>query len=510
MLSRILGLVRDMIISSFVGTASRDAFLLAFKLPNMLRDLVGEGAMNAAFVPVFSRTLATKSEKDFRELVSATMAAMIILLLVLTILGVALVPILIQGLNLLTPITGGATIDADKIELMRSLTRWTFPYLFFIGLTVFAMGPLFTVRHYATPSWSPALLNIAIIASCLLFYKRFSDPAYALVLGVWLGGIAQLVAQYWALAKYTGVRYPSFRLDHPAIWTIIILMGPVILGQAAGEVNKLVDILFARSIGDGIVSAFYYANRLVQLPLSIFGAAVAAAILPSLSQSAARNRLGEIRDTLMHGFRQSFFVLFPALLGLLFFGRPIIMLLFDHGKWGPLDTDYTTRALTIYSLGLLSFAGVKIGIGGFFCAGDTKTPVIVASASMLLNIVLNLLLVRPLGYQGLALATTISFTVNFVVLYRLLGKRYGELWDAPFLTALLRMIVAGALMAALTYAVYVRVLLWVGDETFLARAVTVLAICTTASASYAAMCRALGVEELSHFTAILRGRSEPE
>lgn len=507
MLSRILGLVRDMVVGALVAVGSRDAFILAFKLPNMLRDMIGEGALNAAFVPVFSSSLERDGEESFKELVSAAMSSMLIILLVLTVMGTLLVPQLLNGLNALKPITGGEMLSPQELHLITTLARWTFPYLFFIGMAVFAMGPLYTLRQYATPSWSPALLNVALIATCLAFRNRFPDPAHALVLGVWLGGIAQLAVLYIALGRKTGVWVPNFNLAHAGVWRIYALMVPVLIGQAAGEVNKLVDVLFARSLDEGIVSAFYYANRLIQLPLSMFGFAVAVAILPMLSQAAARNRIKEIRDTLTTGFRQSFFLVCPSMFGLIFFGRPIVRLLFERGDWTPLQTELTVGALTIYAFGLLSFAWIKVGVTGFFCVSDTKTPVIVASASMLLNIVLNIALVRPLGYKGLALATVISYTVNFAALYYLLVKRHGPLWNSAFFTSLLRIIVAGAVMTAAAYGAYVKTAsIWPPDSTF-ARLTSVAALLVAAALAYAGACYFLGVEELEDFAALLRRKS---
>ncbi|HQE81388.1 MAG TPA: murein biosynthesis integral membrane protein MurJ [Candidatus Hydrogenedentes bacterium] len=510
MLSRVLGLVRDMVVGALVGVGSRDAFILAFKLPNMLRDMLGEGALNAAFVPVFSKSLEREGKEAFNELVSAAMSSMLVVLLVLTAVGSILAPQLLSGLNALKPITGGVTLSAQELELISTLTRWTFPYLFFIGMAVFAMGPLYTIRHYATPSWSPALLNVALILCCLAFRNAFPDPAYALVLGVWLGGVAQLAVLYAALGRRTGVWLPNFKLRHAGVWKVYGLMMPVLVGQAAGEVNKLVDVLFARSLDEGIVSAFYYANRLIQLPLSMFGFAVAVAILPLLSQAAARNRAKEIRDTLMTGFRQSFFLVLPCMLGLVFFGKPLIQLLFEHGDWTPEQTELTVGAMTVYALGLLSFAWVKVGVTGFFCVADTKTPVIVASASMILNILLNIALVRPLGYRGLALATDISYTVNFAALYYFLVRRHGPLWDSAFLTSLLRMTVAGAVMTAAGYAAYAKTAqIWPSDSTP-AHLAAVVALLVSASAAYLGACYVLRVEEIGDFADMLRRKSRSE
>lgn len=508
MISRVLGLVRDIVIGAFIPGPSRDAFIVAFRLPNMLRDLVGEGASNAAFVPVLSETLEQKSEADFRELISALMSAMILILGAITVLGVLFAPYLFQLLDNLKHVTRGGEVSAKDVALMASLTRWIFPYIFFIGLAVFAMGPLFIMKHYATPSWSPALLNVSLILCCWLFRDHFPDPAYALALGVWLGGLSQLAVQYLALRKYTGVSLPNFHLRHPGIRAALWLLVPVLIGQAAGEVNKLVDTLFAASLGNGSVTALFYANRLVQLPLSVFGIAIAAAVLPSISRAAARDDFDEVHDTLMHGLRQSFFLIAPALAALIVLPRPIVSLLFQHGHFDASDAARTATALTFYAAGLLAFAWVKVAVSGFYAVKDTKTPVVISSASMCLNIVLNVILVGPMGYKGLALATTISFTVNFLLLYILLCKRFGPLWNASFLSVLLRIALAAAAMSAVLIVAHRQTARFFLHDTIPARLACVAIPLAAAALSYALLCALLRVPELGHFISLLKRKQD--
>lgn len=506
MVSRVVGLLRDVTWAALIPSVSLDAFIVAFKLPNMLRELVGEGAVNAAVVPVLSETLENEPKERFRELVSAAMSAMIVVLAVLTLLGVIVVPALLQGLNVLRHITGAAPLPVHDIKLMVSLARWTFPYLFFIGLAAFAMGPLFTLKHYATPSLAPALLNISIILACFTLRHRFADPGYALVIGVWLGGVAQVAVLYFALAKQGKVWLPGFHLTHPGVGRMLWLMVPVVIGQAAGEVNKLVDTLFAAQLGHGTVTALYMANRVVQLPLSVFGVATAVAILPLASRAATRRDPAELRGTLMAGFRQSFFLITPALLGLICLRAPIVRLLFERGHFVAEDTQRTATALGIYALGLLSFAWVKVAVSGFYAAQDTRTPVIVGSASMLLNILLNILLVRPLGYRGLALATSISFTVNFVLLFVLLGRRVGSLWDWEFLGGLVRMGIAAGVMTVVAYGTYIRTAWFFPEDSTAARIITVAVPVFASGLAYMALCRILAVPELANFLASMRRR----
>lgn len=504
LLSRVLGLVRDMVIGGLVPDVSRDAFLFAFRFPNMLRDMLGEGAANAAFVPVFAEAREKENEAKYRELVAACLSAMMILFGALTLLGLLFIPWIPAIIEFLRPLTKAAPKDAEQLGLTVRLIYWTFPYLFFIGMAVFAMGPLFVARHYATPSWSPVLLNIALIVTCLTLRDFFPDPAWALVTGVWLGGLAQWAVMWVAMKRHTGVFLPNFRIGHPGVRRAAWLLGPVILGQAAGEVNKLVDGFFAYSLSDGVVSALFYANRLVQLPLSIFGIAVAVAILPDISRAAARRDDHAIRETLLHGYRQSFFLAAPAMLGLLALGRPIIQLLFERGHFGAAMTEMSSAALFYYGMGILSFVWVKISVQGFYAEQNTRTPVIIASASMMLNILLNCALIGPLGYRGLAIATTISYTMNFVLLYAFLANRFGLLWDKPTASAMFRIGLAAMISAAAAYGIWARTASLTGDATFWSRGIAVGGAAMGACLVYFVLSKSLKIDELKYFLGILK------
>ncbi|GMW01821.1 MAG: hypothetical protein AMXMBFR84_29580 [Candidatus Hydrogenedentota bacterium] len=503
MLSRVLGLVRDMAYP-LLPQESRAAFITAFRLPNMLRDLVGEGASNAAFVPVFTEVLHTRSEEEFRSLVSRAMGMMLVLLTLLTTAGVLLTPFLLYGLDAIEPFTGAKQRPDETVHLLVALGRWTFPYLFFIGMSVFAMGALFTVRHYSTPSWSPVLLNISLIACIVLLRDQFTEPAYALVVGVWIGGITQLAVMLWALRKHAGVLRPRFRLRDPGVLTILALLGPVIVGQAAGEVNKLVDTMFAYNLGDLAVDALYFSNRLVQLPLSIFGMATAAAVLPAASAAAARQDKSGVREVILVGMRQTSFLILPSMMGLILLGEPIARLLFEYRHFGPEETIATGRAVAIAAAGLLAFAWVKVVLAGFYAVKDTRTPVIISSACMLLNIVLNILFIKPFGYMGLAAATTIAYVVNFSVLYLMLCKRYGRMWDAPFGSSMVRMLTATAAMTAVAYTLSVRLHPILQGDTVANRFILVAAPLGFAAAAYFALCRLMDLPELNSFVAIVR------
>ena len=504
LLSRVLGLIRDMVVGSLIPAVSLDAFLVAFKLPNMLRDMLGEGATNAAFVPVLAESGEKDSEEQYRGLVGGLMSAMLLVFAGLTLVGVLLMPLFPAALDMLRPLTGAPPKDLAQLGVTVRLLQWTFPYLFLIGMAVFAMAPLFVAKRYGVSGWSPMLLNLALIGSCLLLRDQFADPAWALVVGVWLGGIAQLIAMYASLWKETGILLPNFRIFQPGVGKAFLLLAPIIAGQATGEVNKLVDSFFAYSLEEGTVTSLFYANRLVQLPLSIFGIAVAVAILPSISRAGARGEDDAVRETLMHGMRQSFFLIAPAMAGLLLLREPIVRLLFERGAFDASITDRASTALLYYGLGLLSFAWVRIIVQGFYAVQNTKTPVIIASTCMFLNILLNCALVGPLGFRGLALSTSISFTLNFALLYALLGNRFGPLWDRDFLAGLSRMVLAVLIMGAVVYGIELRAEMHLGNETFLARFMLVALPVTAGALVYGVVCWALRMPELRQFTSVLR------
>jgi putative peptidoglycan lipid II flippase len=506
LLSRLLGLVRDVVVADAIPFVSREIFFFAFRFPNMLRDMLGEGAVNAAYVPLFSRSLETEGEAAFRRVARACFGATLILFAVLTVAGIGLAAFLPGAMRLLQPFTGQAAPEIAHLEMAQGVTAWLMPYLLLIGAAVFAMGPLFVVRHYSTPSWSPVILNIALVGSCFVAKDWFPDPVWALVAGVWLGGIGQAVVMILAMKRHAGIAFPSLELRHPGVRKAMLLLIPVVIGQATGEVNKLVDASFAFKLE--AVSYLYYANRLVQLPLSIFGIAVAVAILPAISAAGARNDHEEVRGTLLHGFRQSAFLVLPAMAGLLVLGEPIMRLLFAHrgGEFSPEEAHNAAAALFYYAWGLLAFAWVKVGVQGFFAVHETKTPVIVASASMGLNIVLNMALVGPMGFRGLALATTISYAFNAIGLYVLLGRRYGTLYSAEFLMGLGKIITATGGMAAAAYGIYRALATVLPGDHWIVELVHVLIPVLASLVLYPALCAILKLEDIALLRRLLRGR----
>lgn len=444
LLSRILGFIRDMVIANIFGAGMMaDAFFVAFRIPNLLRRLLGEGSLTAAFIPVFTEYMETDRKEEGWDLTNSLTTILILLLLCISFLGIVLAPVIVR---LFAPGFYGLP---EKFALTVRLTQIMFPYIFFIGLTVMAMGILNSFKHFAAPALAPSILNISMIL-CALYLSRYTKyPILALAYGVILGGIGQLIFQFPSLFK-KGFRYKwKLNFAHPGVKKVGVLMLPSVIGLAVAEVNIFVDTLLASLLKEGSVSFLYYGNRLVQFPLGLFGVAMGVAILPMLSIATAKNDLGELKDTLSFALRLVFFVTIPASIGLIILRVPIINILFQRGEFLVATTYYTATALLYYSIGLCAFAGVKIVVPAFYSLKDTKTPVRIGIYAMLTNIVLNLILMGPLKHGGLALATSLSSMLNMGLLVLILRKRLGPLGLRKITFSLMKLTLATVVMGIL-------------------------------------------------------------
>lgn len=445
--SRVLGFVRDLIIATAFGTGvAAEAFVVSFRIPNLLRDLVGEGAMNSAFVPVLTECREKKKE-EFWHLVSTLVLIMTVILVLLSVLGMALAP---QIVKLMAP--GFVTsADAEKFPLTVKLTRVIFPYLLLIGLSALAMGVLNSLKEFASSALGPILLNISMILAGLFFEKQYGPMA--LVVGVLAGGVLQLACQIPPLAK-RGFRFTAPVWDHGYVKKIGKLLIPRAVGSALYQINVFVDSIlasFESIVGVGGQSALYYSNRLFQLPLAIFGYSIAQAVLPTFSTQMVRQDLAGFRSTFSSAVRSLAFVVIPASVGLGVLCEPIVRTLFEHGRFDAYSTHITQSALYFYSFGLFSCCVIKLLVNSFYAMQDTRTPVKTMFLSVLLNLILSLLLMRPLGIGGLSLASSISATVNVVVLYLILRKRTGAMDEAGIFKSVVKILVSSVLMGAFAY-----------------------------------------------------------
>jgi putative peptidoglycan lipid II flippase len=416
--SRVLGFVRDLVIArSFGAGVGTDAFFVAFRVPNLLRRVVAEGALSAAFIPVFTEYATTRPRAETRAMLRAVTGLMTLLLGALAVLGVLAAPWIIR---VMAP---GFFANPAVGELAVRLTRLMFPYIFIVGLSAVAMGILNAHRHFLLPALSPVALNVGMIAGALLLAPQLPEPLTGLALGVLLGGIGQLLLQAPAIGARGLLAPPALALRHPAVRRVLALMAPVVVGQSASHIGTVVNTIIASFLAGGSVSYLYYADRLVEFPLGVFGVAIATAVLPTLSEQAARRDRRALRETLSFALRLTAFVSLPAAVGLFVLREPIVRVLYERGRFGPAETAGTAAAVAMYALGVAGLTATKVAVQAFFALGDTRTTVKVSIGAMALNCTIAAALAGPLGHAGLALATSASATVNALVLAILLRRR---------------------------------------------------------------------------------------
>lgn len=490
-LSRILGFVRDIIIAGLFGTgALAQAFVVSFRIPNLLRDLVGEGASNAAIVPVLSEYSLRNDKKKFFELATILFNLISAVLFSIMILGILFAPIIVR---LIAP---GFSSDAGKFAITVNLTRFMFPYIFLIGLTAYSMGVLNTLKHFSTPAFGPCLFNISMIACAAFLTKGFG--VYSLAIGVLIGGVLQLGVQALAL-YFRGMKFKNeWRFFHPEAKKIGRLLVPRAVGAGVYQLNVFIDTVLAslsRIVGDGGVAAIYYSNRLIQFPMAIFGVALAQAALPTLSEHAAGNDLAKLRDAISFSLRSIFLVTIPASLGLLILGKDIIEVLFKRGQFGAYSAEITYLALFFYSFGLFAFGGVKILTSGFYSLKDTKTPVKSASIALAVNVVLNVSLMFPLKVGGLALASSIASLVNFLMLYSSLKKKIGLLDTQKIVLLSCKAVLASLIMGIVIYLAGV-ILAVSKDAAFSHKALRLCFLIACGMISYITASLALKIDEM--------------
>jgi len=420
--SRVLGFFRDWLIAIFYGTGlTAQAFVVAWRIPNLFRTLVGEGAANSAFVPVFSRIRTLEGDEQWRQLSRSVWTHLLIGVLLLSAAGVIAAS---WAVRIVAP---GFTQDPELFDLTVRLTRILFPFVGLIGIASFFMGVLNSVRHFTLPALGPILLNLCMIVGMFLW----RPDALGLSFGILVGGLLQLVIQWPVLRKF-GISLRLSFARHPGVAEIRRTLVPRMVGTAVFQGSVLVDTIFASFshwVGAGGVAALYFAHRFLHLPLGIFGVSVAQAALPTLSAQVAVNDWESVRQTVSVALRSSLLIAIPSSVGLIVLGYPIIHLLLEHGAFTAEATAMTVPALQCYAVGLGSLCAVKVLVNTLYAYQDTWTPVRSAAVALVLNILLNFLLIGPLGLAGLALATTISSSWNAAHLFLAVRRRLGPLSD---------------------------------------------------------------------------------
>src|SRR2546428_2833737 len=443
MLSRIAGYFRDSLQATILGAAnSSDAFVIAYRIPNMLRRLVAEGALTSAFVPTFARYIRSGDREAMWRFAASVLYAMAALLAIITALGVMFSPLLVKAL------AWGFMVSPEKISLTISLNRLMFPYILFISLSAIMSGILNGFAVFALPAFPPFLLNAAIIACAYPLRTRFSDPSYGFAVGVLVGGLLQLGVQVPALWRHGMSLRPPASLDLGGLREVGRLILPRVFGVGIIQVNLVIDSQFATSLQTGSVSFLYYANRVTELALGIFAISLSTVILPTLSRATADREAEKVRGLLSTTMRLLLFVTVPATLGLIVLRVPIIHVLFERGRFTREDTFLTASALAYYAIGLLPFASANIQATAFYAHRDTRTPVKVGALTFFLHLGLNFALWRPLKHSGIALSTSISALADSALLAWMLRGRAGEYLDAAVARSLWHTLVAAGAMGA--------------------------------------------------------------
>jgi len=422
LLSRILGFVRDMAIAWLFGAGMlADVFFAAFRIPSTLRELLGEGALSAAFIPAFTRTAAREGREAAWRLVAAVMGVLTVILAVVSLLGILLAPVVV---HVLAPGFGAVP---GKLPLTVQLLRVMFPYIFLVGLAALFMGVLNSLGHFLTPALSPTVLNLVIIGAALLVAPHAENPVLPLGVAVLVGGVGQLLIQIPAALKRGWRPRLVVAFADPRVREIGRLMAPGVLGLAITQINVFVGTLLASLLPQGAVATMTYAFRLVQFPIGVFGVAIATGALPVMAAAAAREAFGEMKGALIGSLRLAAFLTLPAMIGLALFRLPIVHVLFERGQFTRAASQWTADILLAYAVGLLFYVSNRILAPAFYALHDTWTPMLTGALAVGINIGASLFLMGPLGAAGLALATAVASLGNFLLLATRLRRRIGPL-----------------------------------------------------------------------------------
>jgi len=505
LLSRISGLVREGVMSRLFGAgAAMDAFIVGFRIPNLTRDLFAEGALSAAFIPTFVDYLNKKSKEEAAHLVNLVATAIILLVGSLCVLGIFASPWLVAL------VTGHWVEDApEKYTLAVRLTQVMFPFLLLVALAAQAMGILNSLNQFTVPAFSSTWFNVgSVVFGVLLGFVAGPHIGLAriegMAIGVVIGGALQLLWQIPSLYR-AGFRFRfAFDWNHPGLRHIFHLMGPAILGGASVQINVLVNTVFATSIDDpirgvdGPVAWLGYAFRFMQLPLGLFGVAIATATLPAIGRSASSGNMEEFRETLARSLGLVFLLTVPSSVGLILLGPSIVGAIYEGAKFQPYDTQQTARALSFFAIGLAGYAATKVLVPAFYALKDSRTPMYVSIASIAINAGMGYSLVRVvgMGHSGLALATSAVALFSFFVLFWLMKVRIGGVYGRRLRSVILKVTLASAVMGAAVWGSsrFIQSLAGIAP---MARLIDLAITIPLGIAILYLVCRALRVEELA-------------
>lgn len=485
--SRILGFVRDTLIARAFGASMlSDAFIVAFKIPNLLRRISAEGAFSQAFVPILGEYKSQRSFDETHQLVSRVGSWLGLILVVVTLLGMLAAPFIV------TLIAPGFRTDAGKMQLTIELLRITFPYIFFISLVSMAGGVLNTYNKFSIPAFTPVWLNVSMIAAVLFFADYFDEPIKVLAWAVFVGGALQLAFQIPFLKQIGLLPRLDFTRDE-GVWRILKLMGPAVLGVSVAQISLILNTIFASFLKTGSVSWLYYADRLMEFPTGVLGVALGTILLPSLSKAFASKDESEYQQLMDWGLRLTFLLAAPAAVALAILATPLVCALFFYGKFTANDVMMTEQALIAYSVGLLGLILVKILAPGFYARQNVKTPVKIAIFTLVLTQVMNVLFVfvLDLRHAGLALAIGLGACANASLLYYYLRQSGVFQPQAGWLAFLFKLAAALAVMGFVLYFAMGETASWL-SYTVLERIGYLAGLVLLGSASYFAALYMLG------------------
>jgi putative peptidoglycan lipid II flippase len=489
--SRILGFIRDMVMASYFGaTGMTDAFYVAFKIPNVFRRVVAEGALTVSFIPVYTEYMVNRGEREALELAQKTLTILLLALVSLVLLGEVFSPQIVRLFAM------GFT-DRASYDLAVFLNRVMFPYLFFISLVAFAMGVLNSRKYFFAPAFSPVLLNVGIITGVVILSRFFEEPLLGASLGVILGGVMQLALQIPYMIK-AGFRVKiSLDFSHPGIRRIFFLLGPAVFGMAVYQINSLIVTILASWLKSGSISYLYYCDRLTEIVLGVFIVSIGNVILPEMSRMSAAEDFEKLKGIYVTALRSSLFLAVPAAFALMALGLPIVSTLFMRNNFTADDARMTNMALFYASMGIPSVAMLRITSPTFYSLKDTRTPVIGALLALVSNTVIGSLLMNtPLLHGGLTAALSISTTVQMAYLLVCLRRKIGSLGFRPIFVSFVKFTAASMVMTAFCMALSWRVS-WTTAHT-LTRVGWLSAAVFGGIAVYGAMCYLLKVEEMRY------------
>lgn len=503
MLSRILGLARELIFAGLFGAGrGMDAFITAFRAPNLLRDLFAEGALSTAFVTVFSQKIATQGDESAWKLASKMMTLTVVFMSLISLLGVIFAP---QLIYVLAP-----GFSPDKAILTILLTRVMYPFILLVSLAALVMGMLNAKNIFTAPALASSFFNLGSIVGGVAF-GWFFDPHFGqkalmgLALGTLLGGLLQLVVQLPSLAHAGFKLILDFKWRDPGVRQVLMLMLPAVIAASAVQINVMVNSIFASYLGDGPVSWLSYAFRLMQLPLGVFGVAIATVTLPVVSRIAALGNLEKFRETLARAMRLAMFLTIPSALGLIILAEPIIAIIYQRGKFHHFDTLQTAEALQFYAIGLVAYSCIKVLSPAFYALNHRWTPMMISFLSIAVNLIFNWIFIFHLkmGHRGLALSTAVSATLNFGLLYFFMVRFAGGLYFQKLLSTMGRCLLAGVPMIGAVYFLHH----WLQSLNSFSMIFRVGGLCLVIFTSiilFLSSCFILKVEQVSEFLAIIR------